>query len=58
MYKKIQKKRKLLVLPEVPKENVRHLLKELSPKGLLIQTQCDSEKEARELLKKARDWAS
>jgi 5-methyltetrahydrofolate--homocysteine methyltransferase len=52
LYKKIQKKDKLLVLLEVPSEKVKYLLKKLSPKGVLISTSCKTESEAKNLLKK------
>lgn len=49
LYKKIQKSGKLLVLQGVSKDNVKSLLRELNPKGLLISTYCSTEKEARNL---------
>jgi len=56
LYKRIQDKGKLLVLQNMAKENVEPVMDELSPRGLLISTTCDSEEEARELLHKAEQW--
>lgn len=50
LYQRIQERGKLLVLPVMDKNDVLNVVKNLSPKGLLIQTQCDSEDEARELI--------
>jgi 5-methyltetrahydrofolate--homocysteine methyltransferase len=52
LYRKIQRKNKRLVLLGVDKESLDFLLKELSPRGLLIQTNCTTEDEARELMKR------
>ena len=41
---------------DVPKQGVRYLLTELDPKGLLMQTRCDSEEEARNLLERVTVW--
>ncbi|NLJ25985.1 MAG: hypothetical protein GX354_11310 [Firmicutes bacterium] len=51
LYKRIQDAGKNLVLLDTPPRGIERLLKELSPKGLLIQTHVDSEEEARSLLK-------
>ncbi len=53
LYKRIQERGKLLVLPVMDKNDVLNVVENLSPKGLLIQTQCDDEDEARELIAKA-----
>jgi len=53
MYKRIREKHKLLVLPGVRKDEVSGLLEALPPEGLYIQTCCESEDEARRLLKHA-----
>lgn len=50
LYHRIQERGKLLVLSVVDKRDVLNLVENLSPKGLLIQTQCDDEDEARELI--------
>ncbi|MDZ7358952.1 MAG: hypothetical protein ONB33_15255, partial [candidate division KSB1 bacterium] len=50
LYHRIQKRGKLLVLSVVDKKDVLNLVENLSPRGLLIQTQCDNEDEARELI--------
>ena len=55
-YKKIQKKGKKLYLLAKPYE-IEPLLNELSPKGLFICTNVDSEDEANELLKKLGKWS-
>lgn len=52
LYKRIQEADKLLILPEVAKENIKKLLGNLSSKGLLISTSCGSEKEITELMDK------
>lgn len=52
LYEKIQKAGKLLVLQGVRKENIKHLLQNLSPKGLLISTTGNSEEEVEDLLSK------
>jgi len=51
MYKRIQEHHKLLVLPGVAANEVAGVVEALSPDGLLIQTYCSSEAEAREVLK-------
>jgi 5-methyltetrahydrofolate--homocysteine methyltransferase len=56
MYRRIQEKGKLLVLQGMDKPDVEGVLEAISSRGLLIETKCDSEPEARELLKKAEKW--
>lgn len=56
LYKRIQDRGKLLVLQGMAKEEIETVLKELSPEGLLISTSCDTEEEAKELLRKAEQW--
>jgi len=56
LYKRIQEKRKLLVLLDMATEDIEHVMDELSPYGLLISTRCDSEDEARYLLRKVEQW--
>ena len=56
-YKKIQKKGKKLYLLAQPQE-IEPLLKELSPKGLYIHTQVDSEEEADRLIKDVKKWSA
>lgn len=56
LYKRIQDKGKLLVLQGMTKEDVKHVMEALSPQGLLISTACDSEEEARDLLRKVEQW--
>jgi len=55
LYRRIQKAGKLLVI-NAERTHLRHLLSELSPKGLLIKTTCRSEEEARGLLERAEAW--
>jgi hypothetical protein len=50
LYQRIQQRGKLLVLPVMDKNDVLNVVKNLSHNGLLIQTQCDSEEEARSLI--------
>ena len=54
LYERIQQKGKLLVLLGVAANDVERVLQELSPKGLLISAYCESENEARELLRKTK----
>ncbi len=56
LYKRIQKKGKLLILQGMAKEDIGGVMREMSSRGLLISTQCDSQEEARELLGKVKDW--
>ncbi len=58
LYKRIQERGKLLVLPVMDKMDVLNVVKNLSPKGLLIQTQCDAEDEAKELISKVEQYFS
>jgi hypothetical protein len=57
LYKKIQESGKNLILLYVPSEDVEKLLNNLSSKGLFISTNCNSEDEARELLKQVEKWS-
>jgi len=56
MYRRIREKGKLLVLLGMAKEDVEGVLREIPAKGLLISTKCDSEDEARMLLRLAEKW--
>lgn len=56
-YKKIQESGKRLYLLAKSNE-IELLLRELSPKGLFIHTQADSEEEANELIKKVKRWSA
>lgn len=49
LIKRIQKKRKAVVVPATPDE-IRPLLKEVSPEGLCVSTSCKSEDQARKLI--------
>ena len=55
LHQRIQATGKGLVIA-VEKWEVEPLLRELSPEGLLLRTHCDSEAEARELLKQVEKW--
>jgi len=55
-YRRIQEKGKLLVLQGMAKEDVEGVLRNLSSRGLLIETRCDTESEARELLARVAKW--
>jgi hypothetical protein len=57
LYKRIQESGKLLYLLAQPRE-VEPLLSELSPKGLFLCTQAESEDEANDLLKKVQKWSA
>ena len=56
MYRRIQEKGKRLVLQGMAQVDVEGVLKGISGRGLLIETRCDSEAEARALLRKAEGW--
>ncbi len=55
LLKRIQQAGKLVHIT-VPAHEVEPLLRELSPKGLMMDTWCPSEEEARDLLRKATSW--
>jgi hypothetical protein len=55
LLRRIQAHGKLLVLMCEPWE-VETLVTELEPEGLLMTTYCESEEEARELLRKVPGW--
>ncbi|MEM2905504.1 MAG: hypothetical protein QW057_02495 [Candidatus Bathyarchaeia archaeon] len=57
LYRRIQEKGKRLVLLGAERRSVPFLLKELSPRGLLIRTSCVTEEEARMLLRNAEKAA-
>jgi len=54
LYKKIQKKNKLLTIFGIAAEEIEPLLNEISPEGLLLSINCSSEEEARILLEKVQ----
>lgn len=56
MLQRIQKKKKSLYLYAENARQVEKLMSELSPQGLLISTSCNSEEEARVLVKKTEEW--
>ena len=56
-YKKIQESGKKLYLLAQPQE-IESLLAELSPKGLYLRTDVDTEDEANALLNKVADWSA
>ncbi len=55
LLRRIQKASKLVHI-SVPVSDVEPLLRELSPKGLMIETWCATEDEARTPLRKAFVW--
>ena len=57
LLRRIQSRGKLLTLSCEPWE-VEILLAELEPEGLLLSTHCDTEEEARELLRKVERWSA
>jgi len=57
LYKKIQASGKNLYLLTKPNE-IEPILTELSPKGLLLSTNLDSEDDANQLLKKVSKWSA
>ena len=54
--KKVQSKGKNLHI-SIPAGEVERALKELSARGLFVSTNCDTEEEARQLLKDAERWS-
>ncbi len=56
MYRRIQEKGKLLLLQGMDPNDVQGVLEGISSKGVLIGTHCESEGEARSLLKNAEKW--
>mgnify|MGYP000896408048 CR=1 FL=1 len=58
LYKRIQAAGKNLVLLGAPLHSVESIVKELSPKGLLISTHADTEDEARSLLNDVAKWSA
>lgn len=58
LYKRIQAAGKNLVLLGTPARGIEGILRELSPKGLLIQTYVGSEAEADSLLENVAKWSS
>lgn len=57
LYKKIQAKKKCLVLLDVKPAEVEKILSRLSAKGLFMNAQCTDEDEARELLRLVEKWS-
>ena len=57
LYKRIQEKGKLLVLLGVDTNDIEALLKEVSPEGVLISTECDTVEDSDKLLENIRQWA-
>lgn len=57
LYRRIQKRNKLLVLLGIARGDIELLLSEISPYGLLLSVNCDSE-EAKELLKNVDAWTA
>lgn len=58
MLRKIQKKKKSLFLYAEGSQEVEHLISGLSPEGLLISTSCNSEDEAKIIVKKTKEWTA
>ena len=54
--KRVQGKGKNLHIT-IPPEDVETALAELSARGLFIHTWCDTEEQARAMLKKAEEWS-
>lgn len=52
-----QKAGKLLYI-SARAENIERLISDLSPRGLLINTSCENEEEAKELLSEAKKWTT
>jgi hypothetical protein len=58
-YKRMQERGKRVVLQYwLAPQQIEPLLRELSPKGVLMTTSCDSEEEARDLLRKVERWSA
>jgi 5-methyltetrahydrofolate--homocysteine methyltransferase len=58
LYKKIQEKKKLLVLLDMAVDDIENLLKEISPRGLLISSRCNSVEEANYVLNAIGKWTT
>jgi hypothetical protein len=58
LYRRIQERGMRLVLNGVAPSAVERLLRDLQPEGLLLTVHCETEAEARELLKKAEAWTT
>ena len=56
LYREIQEAGRIVHV-YLPKENVEPLVRELDPRLLMLQTNCDSVDEGEELLESARSWA-
>jgi 5-methyltetrahydrofolate--homocysteine methyltransferase len=57
LYRRIQAKKKLLVIRNVPKDSVERLMAEIRPQGVLMEVVgCTCEAEARHFLKMAEQW--
>jgi hypothetical protein len=56
MFRRIQERGKRLVLQYMDKADVENVLRNISSRGLLIETACDSEDEAREMIVKCESW--
>ena len=57
MYKRIQEKGKKLVLRGIDPNRIEKLLDNISPKGLFISTNCETEEDAKELIRKVEKWS-
>ena len=57
LLKKIQDSGKLVYV-SCGKQDIRELMEQLKPEGLMISTTCDTPDEARELLKKVEKWTA
>ncbi len=55
-YRRMQEHGKRVVLQGVAPREVEPILSSLSPKGLMMTTSCDSEDEARDLLRRVETW--
>lgn len=57
LYKRIQEAGKLLVLQGMEPRDIKGVMEALEHRGLLIGTSCETEEEARRLLKKVAKWS-
>jgi 5-methyltetrahydrofolate--homocysteine methyltransferase len=56
LYKKIQAKKRSIVMLGVNPKEIEEILKYVSPRGLYMQTSCSSEEEASDLLRQVERW--
>ncbi len=58
LYRKIQARKKGIVMLGVNPKEIEEILKYVSPKGLYMQTSCDTEEDALDLLRQVEKWGN